>query len=77
MVKMTSIKDVLTMILLGMVDMIGSTLRPLLLGVILSNLISSNGDNNGEKTVMYVCAVLIGVISMVERSAAHLRGWMA
>ncbi|XP_068705945.1 ATP-binding cassette sub-family C member 4-like isoform X2 [Montipora foliosa] len=76
-VKMLPAKDALTMIIFGMVDMIGSTLRTLLLGVILSNLISNNGNDNGDKTIMYVCAALIGIISMVERLATHSRSWMA
>ena len=71
--KMLPAKEVLLMILFGMVAMIGGLLRCLLLGVILSNLTSSDGD----KTVMYICAVLIGVVSMVERTSTHTRSWMS
>ena len=66
-------KEVFIMTIFGIVDMIGSTLRPLLLGMILSNLISSSKDTSA----MYIFAVLIGVISVGERLASHLRCWMA
>lgn len=71
--KMLPAKEVLLIILFGMVDMIGGILRCLLLGVILSNL----SLNDGDKTVMYVCAVLIGVVSMAERTSTHTRSWMS
>ena len=71
--KMLPTKDVLIVVIFGMVHMIGGTLRCLLLGFILTELTSKNGN----KTKIYVCAVLMGIISIGERFSSHLQRWVA
>lgn len=72
-VKMLRVEEILIIAIFSMVHKIGSTLRCLLLGFILSDLIS----NNGDKTMTYTCAVLLGVVSMGERFASHSQRWMS
>ena len=72
-VKMLRGEEILIIAIFSMVHKIGSTLRCLLLGFILSDLIS----NNGDKTMTYTCAVLLGVVSMGERFASHSQRWIS
>ena len=71
--KLFHMKDIFTIIFLSIADVICRILRPLLLGIILSNLMSQNQD----KPIMYACAVLLGVTSMGRNISTHLRSWMA
>ena len=71
--KILPFREVMIMVLFGMVDSICAILRFLFLGVILANLISSNGD----KTVMYVSAVLMAVTIIGGRVSLQFRNWMA
>ena len=72
-VKMLRKEEILIITIFSMVHKIGSTLRCLLLGFILYDLIS----NTGDKTMTYTCAVLLGVVSMAERFASHSQRWMS
>ncbi|XP_015779863.1 PREDICTED: multidrug resistance-associated protein 4-like [Acropora digitifera] len=72
-VKMLRKEEILIITIFSMVHKIGSTLRCLLLGFILYDLIS----NTGDKTMTYTCAVLLGVVSMGERLASHSQRWMS
>ena len=56
-----------------MVGSICAILHCLLLGVILSNL----NSNKGDKTVMYVSAVLMAVSIIGGRIFMQFRNWMA
>ena len=71
--KIVPLREIMIMVLFGMVDSISAILRFLLLGVILSNLTSSKGD----KTVMYVSAVLMVVTIIGGRVSMQFRNWMA
>ena len=71
--KILPLRDIMIMVLFGMVEAISSILRCLLLGVILFNLSS----NKGDKTVMYVSAVLITVMTIGARVSMQFRNWMA
>ena len=71
--KILPLREIMIIVLFGMVDSISAILRFLLLGVILSNLTSSEGD----KTVMYVSAVLMAVTIIGGRVSAEFRNWMA
>ena len=71
--KLFPLKDIFTIIFLSIADVICRILRPLLLGIILSNLTSQNQD----KPIMYACAVLLGVTSMGRNISTHIRSWMA
>ena len=71
--KLLPLKEIFTILILSMTDIICRVLRPLILGIILSNLTSQNRD----KTVMYACAMLLGVTSMGKSLATHLRRWIA
>ena len=71
--KLLLFKEILTILILSMADIICRVLRPLLLGIILSNMTSQNQD----KSVLYACAGLLGVTSMGRSLATHLRCWIA
>ena len=71
--KLLPFKEIFTIVILSMAEIICRLLRPILLGIILSNLASQNQD----KTMMYACAVLLGVTSMGKSLATHLRCWIA
>ena len=71
--KLFPFKEIFTIIILSIADVLCRVLRPLLLGIILSNLSSQNQD----KPIMYACAVLLGVTSMGRNISTHLRSWMA
>ena len=71
--KILPLREIMIMVLFGMVESISAILRFLLLGVILSNLTSSKGD----KTVMYVSAVLMAVVIIGGRIFMQFRNWMA
>ncbi|XP_015779867.1 PREDICTED: multidrug resistance-associated protein 4-like [Acropora digitifera] len=71
--RILPLREIMIIVLFGMVESISAILRCLLLGVILSNLTSSKGD----KTVMYVSAVLMVVVIIGERIFTTFRNWMA
>lgn len=71
--KLLPFKEIFTIVILNMAQSICRVLRPLLLGIILSNLTPQNQD----KTVMYACAALLCVTSMGGNLAKHLRRWVA
>ena len=68
-VKMIPAKEVAVVALFGMVETICRTLQPLLIGMILSNLISQNSD----RSLLYACAVLMGIVNVGRTFAVHLR----
>ena len=71
--KILPLVEIIIMVLFGMVGSICAILRCLLLGVILSNL----NYNKGDKTVMYVSAVLMAVVIIGGRIFTQFRNWMA
>ena len=71
--KILPLVEIIIMVLFGMVGSICAILRCLLLGVILSNL----NSNKGDKTVMYVSAVLMAVSIIGGRIFMQFRNWMA
>ena len=71
-VKMIPARGVLVIVLFGAVELICRILQPLLLGFILSNLISQSSG----KSLMYVCGVLIGVVAIGKGFSLHLRCYM-
>ena len=71
--KILPLREIMIMVLFGMVEAISTITRCLLLGVILSNLTSSKGD----KIIMYVSAVLMAVIIIGGRIVMQFRNWMA
>ena len=72
--KMLPTTEVFILLVLGLVDTMFCSLRPLLLGVILSNLINTHSQ---DKKMMYACAVLLGVVSVGRSFATHLQCWLA
>ena len=72
MLKMFRAKEIFNVFVLRTIEISCGILRVLLLGVILSTLTSANEDN----TMMYVSAVLLGVVSIGQSVVMHLRCWM-
>lgn len=70
--KMFRAKEIFNVFVLRTIEISCGILRVLLLGVILSTLTSANEDN----TMMYVSAVLLGVVSIGQSLVMHLRCWM-
>ena len=71
-IKMIPAKEVPVIVLFGALNSICRILHPLLLGFILSRLISQSSS----KSLMYVCAVLMGVVAIGKGFASHLRCYM-
>ena len=72
-VKMIPAKEVALVVLFGIVDTICRTLQPLLIGIILWNLISQTSD----KSLLYACVVLMGVVNVGRSLALHSRNYLA
>lgn len=71
-VKMVPAKEIPIVMLFGLVNAICYILSPLLLGLIISGLISQNSD----KSLMYVYALLVGVVTLGKTYSLHLKSFL-
>lgn len=71
--KMVPPRDAAVIMLFGVVNLISRVLQPLLLGFIISSLVSQSKDSS----LMYVCALLLGLAAAGKSFSLHTNGFMS
>lgn len=69
--KMVPSREIAILVLFGVVNVISRVLQPLLLGFIISSLVSRSNDQR----LMYVCALLMGLVVAGKSYSLHMTGF--